>query len=121
MLNCSEYAGAFRAELFLTNRAWLLWNAYPSFMLVCLVHEPPELFRFKGHLQMRYPKRRQASMMALATPVAEPMVPASPMPFAPKGLSRVGDGASGFEGRQHGRLGHGIIHQAAGISWPCAS
>ena len=29
-------------------------------------------------------------MMALATAGAEPMVPASPMPFAPKGFSRVG-------------------------------
>src|SRR5215468_6832953 len=31
----------------------------PRSYLCALVHEPPDLFRFKGHFQMRYPKGSQ--------------------------------------------------------------
>ena len=82
MLNFSEYAGAFRAgTLALTNRAWLLWNAYPSFMLGVPWCMSRQSFSGLRASPDALPQRARASMMALATAGAEPMVPASPMPL----------------------------------------
>ena len=54
-------------------------------------------------------------MTALCTAGVEPMVPDSPMPLAPSGLSgRRGLGVGGLEGRQLGRARHGVVGQVGG-------
>src|SRR5215510_431831 len=54
---------AMRGVMLAVQCCWYIRN--PCSCLCALVHEPPELFRFKGHFQMRYPKGSQGITNAL--------------------------------------------------------
>ena len=63
----------------------------------------------------RTPRWASASITAFCTAGVEPIVAASPMPFAPSGFSGVGRlGRVHLERRQLGRRRHGVLRQVRG-------
>ena len=65
-----------------------------------------------GMSMWRTPRWLSASTTAFCTAGVEPMVPDSPMPLAPSGLSWAGGlGVGRLERRELGRAGHGVVGQ----------
>ena len=63
----------------------------------------------------RTPRCDSASTTAFCTAGVEPIVPDSPMPFAPSGLSGVGVSVfARLEARQLGRARHRVVHEVRG-------